>query len=159
LAERADDVARLGSAIIRAMQAEGLAAGGRDLPGHGDANTDSHLELPLVEHPPDRLRAVEFVPFRAAIAAGVASIMTAHVLVPSLDEQQPATLSRRAVHDILKTELGYGGVVLSDDLEMRAIAAHMPVADAAVAAIAAGCDGLLICGTDHELQVSAIEAI
>ncbi|HEY7790416.1 MAG TPA: beta-N-acetylhexosaminidase [Vicinamibacterales bacterium] len=159
LSEKPEEVARLGAALITALQQEGVAACGKHFPGHGDTSVDSHKELPLIEHPPDRLRAVELVPFRAAIAAGVASIMTAHVLVPSLDEQHPATLSRTVVHDILKTELGYGGVVLSDDLEMRAIAANMPVADAAVEAIAAGCDGLLICGTDHDLQVSAIEAI
>ena len=76
---------------------EGVAACGKHFPGHGDTSTDSHLELPLVEHPPERLREVEFVPFRAAIEAGVATIMTAHVLVPALDEQRPATLSRRIV--------------------------------------------------------------
>jgi beta-glucosidase-like glycosyl hydrolase len=70
-----------------------VAACGKHFPGHGDTSADSHLELPLVEHPPDRIRRVECVPFRAAIRAGVAFIMTAHVLVPSIDEEQPATLS------------------------------------------------------------------
>jgi beta-N-acetylhexosaminidase len=86
LAEKADDVARAG----RRDRARAAGGGHRRVrqafPGHGDTSTDSHLELPLVEHPPDRLRAVEFVPFRRAIEAGVATIMTAHVLVPSLDE-------------------------------------------------------------------------
>src|SRR6185295_4002930 len=82
LAENADDVARLGAAIVRTLQAEGVAACGKHFPGHGDTSTDSHHELPLVEHPPDRLREVEFKPFRAAIEAGVATIMTAHVFVP-----------------------------------------------------------------------------
>lgn len=159
LSEKPEEVGRLGAALIKALQQEGVAACGKHFPGHGDTSVDSHKELPLVEHPPDRLRAVEFVPFRAAIAAGVASMMTAHVLVPSLDEERPATLSRAIVHDILKDELGYGGVVLSDDLEMRAIAARMAIADAAVDAVAAGCDGLLICGGDHDLQVSALEAM
>jgi beta-N-acetylhexosaminidase len=159
LSEKPEEVGRLGAALITALQQEGIAACGKHFPGHGDTNVDSHKELPLVEHPPDRLRAVEFVPFRAAIAAGVASMMTAHVLVPSLDEERPATLSRAIVHDILKDELGFGGVVLSDDLEMRAIAGRMAIADAAVQAIAAGCDGLLICGGDQDLQVSALEAI
>src|SRR5688500_4035036 len=89
LAERAEDVARLGRAIIETLQAEGVAACGKHFPGHGDTSTDSHFELPLIEHPPDRLEAVEFVPFRAAIEAGVAAIMTAHILVPSLDEEHP----------------------------------------------------------------------
>ena len=93
LAEKAEEVARLGSAIIRALQDEGVAACGKHFPGHGDTSTDSHLELPLVDHPPDRLRAVEFEPFRAAILHRVAFIMTAHVLVPAIDEERPATLS------------------------------------------------------------------
>src|SRR6187431_1993610 len=102
LAERAEDVARLGSAIIRTLQGEGIAACGKHFPGHGDTSTDSHHELPLVEHPPDRLEAVELVPFKAAIAAGVASIMTAHILIPSLDEENPGTLSPAIVDGLLK---------------------------------------------------------
>jgi beta-N-acetylhexosaminidase len=115
--------------------------------------------LPLVEHPPDRLRAVEFKPFAAAIAADVATIMTAHVLVPSLDDTRPATLSSRVVTELLRDELKFGGVILSDDLEMKAIAAEYDVASAAVLAIEAGCDGALICSGDHDTQVSALEAI
>src|SRR5947208_5144499 len=98
LAENAADVARLGAAIIRTLQGEGIAACGKHFPGHGDTSTDSHVELPLVEHPPERLREVEFVPFKAAIEAGVATMMTAHVLVPAIDEKRPATLSRRVVY-------------------------------------------------------------
>jgi len=159
LAENAEEVARLGSAIVRTLQAEGIAACGKHFPGHGDTGTDSHLELPLVEHPPDRLRAVEFLPFMAAIEAGVATIMTAHVLVPSLDETRPATLSRRVVTDLLRNELKYEGVILSDDLEMNAIAAEYPVSSAAVLAIEAGCDGALICSGDHDTQAAALEAL
>src|SRR6476619_3324482 len=123
LSGKAEEVARYGAALIRTLQAEGIAACGKHFPGHGDTSTDSHLELPLVEHPPERLRQVEFVPFRAAVAAGVATIMTAHVLVPSLDDERPASLSRRIVFDLLRDELHYEGVILSDDLEMKAIAA------------------------------------
>jgi beta-N-acetylhexosaminidase len=129
LSTDADMVARLGVAIIRGLQEHGVAACGKHFPGHGDTSVDSHLELPLVEHPPDRIRRVECVPFRAAIEAGVRFIMTAHILVPSLDETQPATLSRRIVYDLLRDELGFEGVILSDDLEMKAIAATMPVPD------------------------------
>ena len=159
LAEKAEEVARLGAAIVRTLQAEGIAACGKHFPGHGDTSTDSHLELPLVEHPPDRIRRVELVPFRAAIEAGVATIMTAHVLVPSLDEKRPATLSRRIVHDVLREELGYEGVILSDDLEMKAVAAEYEVPSAAVLAIQAGCDGMLICSGDHHAQAAALEAL
>jgi len=159
LAEKAEDVARLGAAVVRALQGEGIAACGKHFPGHGDTSTDSHVELPLVEHPPDRLRAVEFLPFKAAIDAGVATIMTAHVLVPSLDDKRPATLSRHVVHDLLREELKFEGVILSDDLEMKAVAAAHAVPDSAVMAIQAGCDGVLICSGDHDTQAAALEAL
>jgi beta-N-acetylhexosaminidase len=169
LAETADDVARLGAAIIKGLQDNGVAACGKHFPGHGDTSVDSHFGLPIVEHPPDRIRRVELVPFREAIRAGVATIMTAHVLVPSIDEEKPATLSRRIVYDILRDELGFEGVILSDDLEMKALADGYSVGDAAVQAIAAGCDGVLICrnaphmardaSRDIEVQAQALEAL
>lgn len=164
LGEEPEIVARLGRAIIEEMQGAGMAACGKHFPGHGDTATDSHLELPIVEHPPDRLRAIEFAPFRAAIEAKVAFIMTAHVLVPSIDEKRAATLSPRILKDILRDELGYQGVILSDDVEMKAIADVSTPAEAAVAALAAGCDALLMCGGSHsrpsiELQAGALEAI
>jgi beta-N-acetylhexosaminidase len=159
LAEDADSVARLGAAIIRGLQENGVAACGKHFPGHGDTSVDSHLDLPLVEHPPDRIRRVEMVPFREAIRAGVAFIMTAHVLVPSLDEEKPATLSSRIVRGLLREELDYEGVILSDDLEMKAIAKTYAIPDAAVQAIAAGCDGVLICAGDIDAQVASLEAL
>ena len=159
LSEDAAMVARLGAAIVDELQRHGVAACGKHFPGHGDTSVDSHLELPLVEHPPDRIRRVECVPFAAAIKAGVAFIMTAHVLVPSLDEERPATLSPRVVQAMLREELGFEGVILSDDLEMKAIAATYSVPDAAVQAIAAGCDGLLICSGDVETQAVTLEAL
>jgi beta-N-acetylhexosaminidase len=166
LAEDAETVGKLGGAIIRALQGNGIAACGKHFPGHGDTSVDSHFELPVVEHPPDRIRRVECVPFREAIKAGVAFIMTAHVLVPSFDEEKPATLSRRIVYDLLREELAYEGVILSDDLEMRALAASYSVSDAAVQAIAAGCDGVLVCRatvadrtSDIDVQFQVLEAL
>jgi beta-N-acetylhexosaminidase len=159
LAGTPEDVARLGSAIVRALQAEGIAACGKHFPGHGDTTADSHHELPLVEHPPDRLRAVELAPFKAAIEAGVAHIMTAHVFVPSLDETRPATLSKPIVTTMLRHELNFGGVILSDDLEMKAITNQHAVPAAAVLAIEAGCDGLLICSADQDAQAASLEAL
>jgi beta-N-acetylhexosaminidase len=159
LAEDAESVARLGAAIITGLQENGVAACGKHFPGHGDTSVDSHLDLPLVEHPPDRIRRVECVPFREAVRADVAFIMTAHVLVPSLDEQRPATLSRRIVQAILRDELHFQGVILSDDLEMKAIARTYAVPEAAVAAIAAGCDGLLICSGNVEVQAQTLESL
>lgn len=159
LSDRADRVASLGAAIVRTLQEEGIVACGKHFPGHGDTSTDSHLELPLVEHPPDRLREVEFVPFRAAIAAQVGSIMTAHILVPSLDDQHPATLSQAIVQGVLRNELGFEGVVISDDLEMRAIADHHKAPDAAVAAIGAGCDAVLLCAGDLDRHAAVLEGL
>ena len=159
LAEDAESVARLGAAIIKALQQNGVAACGKHFPGHGDTSVDSHLELPLVEHPPDRIRRVECVPFREAIRADVAFIMTAHVLVPSFDVQKPATLSPAIVQALLRDELKFPGVILSDDLEMKAIAKTYTVPDAAIAAIAAGCDGLLICSGDVDVQAATLEAL
>jgi beta-N-acetylhexosaminidase len=159
LAERAEDVARLGTAIIEALQGEGIAACGKHFPGHGDTSTDSHHELPLIEHPPDRLEAVEFVPFRAAIEAEVAAIMTAHILVPALDEELPGTLSPAIVDGLLKEKLGYRGLVLSDDLEMKAISSRFGVPEATVKAMAAGCDAVLMCGATQEPQIAALEAV
>jgi beta-N-acetylhexosaminidase len=166
LAEDAAMVGKLGAAIVRGLQDNGVAACGKHFPGHGDTAVDSHVELPVVEHPPDRIRRVECVPFRDAIAAGVGFMMTAHVLVPAIDEDQPATLSRRIVYDLLRDELGFEGVILSDDLEMKALAATYSITDAAVQAIAAGCDGVLVCralvddrGRDIEVQASVLEAL
>ena len=149
---------RGGAAIIQSLQSNGVAACGKHFPGHGDTSVDSHLDLLLVEHPPDRIRRVEFVPFRAAVTANVAFIMTAHVLVPSLDEEKPATLSQRIVQGMLREELGFPGVILSDDLEMKAIAKSHTVPDAAVQAIAAGCDALLVCSGDVDVQAAALGA-
>jgi beta-N-acetylhexosaminidase len=159
LSSKTDEVARLGATIVRALQVEGVAACGKHFPGHGDTSTDSHLELPVVEHPIERLRAVELLPFEAAIDAGVTAIMTAHLLMPALDEQHPATLSRRIVGGLLREELGFDGVILSDDLEMKAIANQYSVPTAAVLAIEAGCDGVLICGGDHHAHAAALEAL
>jgi beta-N-acetylhexosaminidase len=159
LGERPEDVARLGRVIIRTLQGEGIAACGKHFPGHGDTSTDSHFELPLIEHPPDRLEAVELVPFKAAIEERVASIMTAHILIPSLDAERPATLSPRIVDELLKRTLGYDGLVLSDDLEMKAIAGRYGMPEATVEAIGAGCDAVLMCGAEQEKQVAALEAV
>ena len=159
LSDNAASVARLGADIIGGLQNNGVAACGKHFPGHGDTIADSHMALPLVEHPPDRIRRVECVPFRAAVAADVAFLMTAHILVPSLDEELPATLSSKIVRGLLRGELGFDGVILSDSLEMKALSDRWSVPDAGVQAIAAGCDGLLICNGDIEMQVATLEAL
>ncbi len=137
-------VGRHAAAFITAMQAAGVAACAKHFPGHGDTLTDSHLELPRLEHDLDRLREVELPPFRAAVAAGVASVMTAHVLFPRLDRQRPATLAPE-VMQILRGELNYDGVVFSDDLEMKAVADHFAPEPLVRGCLEAGCDGVLVC--------------
>ena len=92
------------------------------------------------------------MPFKAAIESRVASIMTAHILIPALDADRPATLSPCIVDELLKQKLGYDGLVLSDDLDMKAISARYGIAEATVGAIAAGCDAVLMCGADQDLQ-------
>ena len=159
LGDKPEDVARLGRVVIETLQEDGIAACGKHFPGHGDTTVDSHHELPLIEHPPDRLEAVEFVPFKAAIEARVSCIMTAHILVPALDEQRPATLSPAIVDGLLKKRLAFDGVVLTDDLEMKAISSRHTLPEATLAALSAGCDGLLMCGAVQEPQFAALEAV
>ena len=158
LGEEAALVGRLGAAIADELQLGGVAACGKHFPGHGDTIADSHHDLPLVQHPPDRLRAVEFEPFRAAVQAGVASLMVAHVLVPAFDEARPSSLSP-VVLRLIREELGFDGVVFTDDLEMRAVTDRHSIADAAVQAIAAGCDAVLVCSGRADLQAAALEAL
>jgi beta-N-acetylhexosaminidase len=152
-------VGAMAVAIIEAFDAAGLASCGKHFPGHGDTLADSHHDLPLVEHELARLRAVEFEPFRAAIRAQVPALMTCHVVVPAVDERNPSTLSRAVVQGLLRDELGFQGLVFTDDMEMKAIAARMPVPQAAVMALAAGCDAVLVCSGNHDLQVATLEAV
>jgi beta-N-acetylhexosaminidase len=151
-------VARLGSALVQGLQEAGVAACGKHFPGHGDTAADSHHELPVVGHGPRRLEDCELVPFRAAIAAGVACLMTAHILLPELDPKLPASLSPRIVSGLLRGSLGFSGVVLSDDLEMKAIAGHFGIGQAARLAVAAGCDIVLVC-EKADAQVEAAEGL
>jgi beta-N-acetylhexosaminidase len=136
-----------------------VAACGKHFPGHGDTSVDSHEALPVVDHDPRRLEAVEFVPFREAIAAGVATIMTAHVMVPALDAHQIASFSPAVVTDRLKGQLAFPGVVVSDDLGMKAVSATTPLPEATVAALRAGCDVVLLCNSTADEQVQALEAV
>ena len=159
LSSDSETVGRLGARIVAGLQAGGVAACAKHFPGHGDARVDSHQERPVVDHDPDRLRAREMTPFRAAVEVEVAAVMTAHVVYPGLDDQGPATLSRTIVDGILRHECGHRGLVVTDDLEMGAITADRTVEQAAVQAIACGCDTLLVCGESVERHVSIVEAI
>jgi beta-N-acetylhexosaminidase len=153
----ADTCARFGVAWVRGLQAAGVLACGKHFPGHGDTSKDSHLDLPFVDQPREHIDRVELAPFRAAAAAGVASMMTAHVVYRALDGDRPATLSP-AICTQLREQVGFRGMLVSDDLEMAAIAARWTIADAAVQAVAAGCDALLVCWSD-EKQEQVVEAL
>lgn len=140
-----DVVARLGRAFVESLQACGVMACGKHYPGHGDTSQDSHVDLPVVDHDKARFDQVELPPFRTASLRGMACMMTAHVLYPELDPGVPATLSFRIATTLLRQEIGFGGVLFSDDLEMRALSERFTIEQSAVASIRAGCDALLIC--------------
>jgi len=146
-------VARHVRAFVTGLQGGGVAGCAKHFPGHGDTSQDSHLELPVVEGNVDQ--ALE--PFRAAIAAGVRSIMTAHVLVPELAPQQ-ATLSPEILQVLLREELGFGGVAITDALEMRAVADAVGVEEGAVLALGAGADALCLGADIDEPAVGAVHA-
>jgi beta-N-acetylhexosaminidase len=146
-------VARHVRAFVTGLQGGGVAGCAKHFPGHGDTSQDSHLELPVVEG--NVGEALE--PFRAAIAAGVRSIMTAHVLVPELAAEQ-ATLSSEILQGLLRDELGFGGVAITDALEMRAVAGTVGVEEGAVLALAAGADALCLGADIDDPIVSAVHA-
>lgn len=140
-----DLVARLGAAMIRGLAEGGVIACGKHFPGHGDTPEDSHCSLPVLPHTWQRLRWMELVPFQAAIREGVPMLMTAHIVYGAIDAANPVSLSGRAIRGLLRDELGFDGVIVSDDLEMGAIRAICAPEDAAVRALAAGTDLVLIC--------------
>jgi beta-N-acetylhexosaminidase len=153
-----DRVIEMGLVTAAALHDYNVVACGKHFPGHGDTTADSHKELPVVEAPRERLEAVEFPPFRRAADAGIASLMTAHVLYKAMDGRLPATLSPEIITHLLRDQMQYDGVVLTDDLEMHAIVDHYGPGDAAVRAVVAGCDILLIC-KERDREIAAFEAL
>jgi beta-N-acetylhexosaminidase len=151
-------VSKLGVALIRAIQSNGVAACGKHFPGHGDTWQDSHLTLPLLEHGLDRLNEIELPPFEAAVRAGVATMMTAHVVFKPIEPRYPATMSHTIIDGILRKRFGFDGVLISDDMEMKAIGEHFGIEDATVRSVNAGIDMLAICHS-QELQNRAIDAL
>lgn len=151
-------VCELGLATIAGLQDNKIIACGKHFPGHGDTAADSHKELPVVGASVERLREIELRPFVHAIENEVAALMTAHVLYPALDKEHPATLSRAILTRLLREELQFKGLTLTDDLEMGAILDHHKIGAAAVQAVQAGADVLLIC-RDPDHQKTAMEAV
>lgn len=141
----ADKVARLGRAAIRGLKKSGMLTCCKHFPGHGGTSTDSHQQLPIDERPAERFREAEFLPFREAIVEEVEFIMTAHVVYPAFDDKYPATLSRKIITDILRGEIGFNGVIVSDDLDMKAVTSRFADDEAARLALKAGIGNLLVC--------------
>jgi len=150
--------AELALAFADGLAAAGIISCGKHFPGHGDTSLDSHLQLPRIDHDMARLEAVELAPFRRAAREKIPMLMTAHIVFGAVDPELPATLSTRVITDLLRGEIGYEGVVVSDDLDMKAIADNYGAGEAAVMAVAAGCDALLLC-CEREPQRQAREAL
>ena len=155
---RPEQVCTYGMATMQGLADNGIIPCGKHFPGHGDTVADSHHVLPVVEADLARLDAVELEPFRQAIRRELPAIMTAHVRYPALDADAPATLSRPILTDLLRNRLGFQGVTLTDDMEMRAILDHQPIGKASVRAVQAGADMVVICH-QQERQWEAVAAI
>ena len=153
-----DVVSKLGACVIKAFHEKGIIAVGKHFPGHGDTFSDSHLELPVVNHKKERLEGIEFKPFINTFKTGLKAIMTAHVLYPALDPDYPATMSEKIINEILRKKLGFNGVVITDDMEMKAISNNYSNETSAIQSIKAGVDILLICHS-HDKQIEMFNFI
>lgn len=157
--ESAELVAEFGQRSVQGFQDANVVATAKHFPGHGDTSVDSHLDLPTIVHGQERIRSLELVPFVRAIEGGVDAIMSSHIYFPAFEsEKLPATLSKSVLTGLLREELGYEGVIMTDCMEMNAIAEHYGTVAASVMAIEAGADLVLI---SHRLdrQIGAIDAI
>lgn len=153
--ETKEVVSQLATAFIRGAQAYPVLTTAKHFPGHGDTATDSHLDLPVLPHLPDRLAEIELPPFQAAIAAGVDAVMSAHLLIPSWDDKFPATLSQRILTEQLRQKLAFPGLIVTDALVMGAIANRYGSKEAAVLAVEAGAD-ILLMPVDPEGAIAAV---
>lgn len=141
-------VARLGIAVGQGLEESGVASCGKHFPGHGDTAQDSHTALPRLEHSWERLWEVELIPFRAWADAGLAAIMTAHVIFDAVEPHVPATMSHRVLQHLLRARLNYEGLVFSDDLEMRSVTDHFGFETAILGGLQAGVDNFLCCRSE-----------
>lgn len=148
----AEHVAEMAGAFCVGHYTMGVIPCGKHFPGHGDTVADSHFELPVLLHSTERLEAVELVPFARAVASRIPMLMTAHVLVPALEALHPMTLSPVGIGRLLRQEMGYEGVVITDDLEMKAVADRYAIEDMVELGLAAGVDIFLICHTEEKWQ-------
>src|SRR5512141_954900 len=150
--------AALGIAFAKGSLSRGILPVGKHFPGHGDTSADSHVELPVVRAGRRTLLRRELLPFRRAASEGIPALMTAHVMYPALDSALPATLSRKILHDLLRKRLRFRGAVISDALEMKAIANRYGIGEAALLAVTAGCDVVLVCRGEED-QAETIDRL
>ncbi len=151
-------VSLLGTQTMNGIQDGGIISVVKHFPGHGDTAVDSHLGLPSLEHDMDRLQSVELMPFKKAIECGADAVMAGHILFHTIDAVNPASLSRTIITDILRKDLGYDGVVITDDMTMGAIVQHYELTEAAVEAVNAGCDIVLVCH-GYQNEAAVLEAL
>lgn len=151
-------VAAFTAAQVRGYRRAGLLATPKHFPGHGDAEVDSHRGLPVIRETSDEIRRVHLPPFEAAFAAGAGAVMTAHIVIPALDDALPATLSHRILTDLLRRELGFEGVIITDMMDMKAISATWAVEESAVLAVEAGAD-IVMPGQTTEEQVRTVDGL
>lgn len=157
-ADNPEMVAEFAQSAIRGFHDGGVATSAKHFPGHGDTSVDSHLALPIIDFPRQRIESTELPPFKAAIQAGVATIMTTHIMFPQLDPELPATISPTIIGGLLRQDIGYQGVIVTDCLEMEGVNEKWGTPNAAVMAFKAGVDCLLICHT-LERQIKARELL
>jgi len=153
-----EKVGRLGSIIIETLHENGVAACGKHFPGLGAATEDPHFKLPQVARSREELLAIDIPPFRQAIQSGVAALMTSHTVYLDLDADTPATLSALILTTMLRKDMGYNGVIITDDLEMGAIENEVSIDRAALLALRAGADVLLVCHS-HDKVIAALDNI
>jgi beta-N-acetylhexosaminidase len=146
-------VAKLANSFIKGFKDKGMIPVGKHFPGHGDTHVDSHLDLPTVKRDAATLEAVELIPFQDTIAHGLEVIMTAHVIYTSWDPKNPATFSKTILQDILRKKLGFQGIIMSDDLEMKAVENYFPFDAFPRMGIEAGLDMFMICNNVEKLRV------
>lgn len=147
-----EKVTEFGINELKAIQNEGVIPTVKHFPGHGDTEVDSHLGLPSLNHDLNRLKSTELVPFQTAINNGVDMVMTAHIMLQQIDKEYPATMSKKILTDLLRDEMGYKGVIITDDLEMQAISKNWDLGEAAIKSVEAGADILLVCHTIENQQ-------
>ena len=151
-------VSDLGIQTMKGLQDQSIISVVKHFPGHGDTEVDSHLGLPVLMHDLNRLKNFELIPFKAAIENHVDAIMMAHILLPQIDNHNPSTFSPKIISELLREQMGFDGVVITDDLTMGAIVKNYNIGEAAVKSIKAGSDLVLVCH-DYAKQIEVLEAL